>query len=203
MRHDFLDRYSRLESVIHRLPSGLKMATAIGLLLATVLIHSSVIVFFGVEAAFLVGVAALSRIPPTFLLRRLVTIEPVILGGAVLNLLREGGTVVFLGIVMKSSLCLFTMILLSNTTTFSDTLRVLKRGHVPKLLITILALMYRYIYVLIDESERMTRARKSRTLKSSRFHSWKAPAGLIGQLFVRSSERAERIYAAMCARGWR
>jgi energy-coupling factor transporter transmembrane protein EcfT len=28
-------------------------------------------------------------------------------------------------------------------------------------------------------------------------------ATVISQLFIRSSERAERIYAAMCARGWR
>ena len=30
-----------------------------------------------------------------------------------------------------------------------------------------------------------------------------APQDVLGQLFIRSSERAERIYGAMCARGWR
>jgi energy-coupling factor transporter transmembrane protein EcfT len=29
------------------------------------------------------------------------------------------------------------------------------------------------------------------------------PAEVIGRLFVRASERAERIYLAMCARGWK
>ncbi len=30
MRHDFFDRYSRLDSPIHRLPAGLKLAAALG-----------------------------------------------------------------------------------------------------------------------------------------------------------------------------
>ena len=63
--------------------------------------------------------------------------------------------------------------------------------------------MYRYLFVLIDEAERMQRARRSRTFTSERSHVWKSLAALVGQLFVRSTERAERIYAAMCARGWR
>jgi cobalt/nickel transport system permease protein len=95
------------------------------------------------------------------------------------------------------------MILLSNTTPFDELLRVLRRARVPALLITTLALMYRYLFVLIDETERMGRARASRTFTRQRRQAWKTLATVIGQLFVRSTERAERIYAAMCARGWK
>jgi cobalt/nickel transport system permease protein len=63
--------------------------------------------------------------------------------------------------------------------------------------------MYRYLFVLVDEAERMQRARRSRTFTRLRTHAWESRASLVGQLFVRSTERAERIYAAMCARGWR
>jgi cobalt/nickel transport system permease protein len=129
-------------------------------------------------------------------------LEPLVLGVAVLTLLRPNGWPVFLGIMMKSTLSLFAMILLSNTTPFTDLLAVLRRIHVPHILITILALMYRYLFVLIDEAERMRRARESRSPGAGRSSRWVAHAGLIGQLFVRSSERAERIYAAMSARGW-
>jgi cobalt/nickel transport system permease protein len=65
------------------------------------------------------------------------------------------------------------------------------------------ALMYRYIFVLIDETQRMRRARLSRTFEKRRAPSWRSASAVIGQLFVRSTERAERIFAAMSARGWR
>jgi len=94
------------------------------------------------------------------------------------------------------------MILLANTTPFSELLGVLRRIHFPALMITTLALMYRYLFVLVDETERMQRARVSRTFTKQRAHVWKSLATVIGQLFVRSTERAERIYAAMSARGW-
>jgi cobalt/nickel transport system permease protein len=95
------------------------------------------------------------------------------------------------------------MILLANTTPFAEILRVLRQLRVPDIFITTLALMYRYLFVLADEAERMKRARQSRTFTHRRWLTWKTLATVIGQLFVRSTERAERIYAAMCARGWR
>jgi len=74
---------------------------------------------------------------------------------------------------------------------------------VPALLVTTMALMHRYLFVLVDESDRMRRARASRTLVRRRGLGWGMPAEVIGRLFVRASERAERIYLAMCARGWK
>lgn len=47
----------------------------------------------------------------------------------------------------------------------------------------------------------MGRARASRTFTGRRRWQWPVLATVAGQLFVRASERAERIYAAMCARG--
>jgi cobalt/nickel transport system permease protein len=70
-------------------------------------------------------------------------------------------------------------------------------------MIKTLALMHRYLFVLADEAERMSRARASRTFTPRRRVRWPALASVAGQLFLRASERAERIYAAMCARGWR
>jgi cobalt/nickel transport system permease protein len=56
--------------------------------------------------------------------------------------------------------------------------------------------------VLVDEAQRMRRARASRTFRPGRWWTWRTLTTVIGQLFVRSTERAERIYAAMIARGW-
>jgi cobalt/nickel transport system permease protein len=136
-------------------------------------------------------------------MRRILFFEPMILGIAALNLLRAGGVQIFLVILIKSTLSLFTMILLANTTPFHALLRVFRSAGVPPLFITVLALMYRYLFVLVDEAERMTRARSSRTFDRNGARLWRSTASVIVQLFLRSSERAERIFAAMTARGWK
>ena len=199
MRHNFLDRYSRLNSPIHRLPTVVRLTGALVLLVATISTPAALVPV----AAVLVIVAALSCIPIGFLLKRLLLLEPLALGVALLALFQPDGVRVFAFLILKSTLCLLTMILLSNTTPFSEVLRVLRRVRVPALLITTLALMYRYLFVLVDEGERMKRAHACRSFVRQRRLRWRTMATVAGQLFIRSTERAERIYAAMCARGWR
>jgi len=200
MRHDFLDSHSRLDSPVHRLPAGIKLASALLFVFLLVLAPLPACVPI---AAVLVVVALLSRLPASFLVKRLLLLEPFVLGVAVLTLFQPHGIEVFAAIVARSTLCLFTMLLLSSTTPFAELLCVLKRMRVPALLVTTLALMYRYLFVLMDEGERMQRARACRTFERRRWHGWKALGTVAGQLFVRSTERAERIYAAMLARGWK
>jgi cobalt/nickel transport system permease protein len=203
MAHDFLDRYSRLHSPIHALGAGWKAGGAMFLVLLVVLTPPSRALWLAAPAAALLLIAVLSRIPWRFLAGRLLLLEPLAIGVALLALFQEDGWRLFLLLVAKSTLCLLAMVLLSNTTPFSRLLDVLRALRVPGLLITTLALMYRYIFVLIDESHRLRRARSSRTFVRGRRGAWKGLATVIGQLFVRSTERAERVYAAMCARGWR
>ena len=201
MRHDFLDGLSRLDSPVHRLPAGMKLASSLLLVLVIVLSPLPACAFIAVA---LVVVAFLSRLSWVFLLKRLLLLEPFVLGVAVLMLFQPGGVEVFAVMVTRSTLCLFTMMLLSSTTPFSELLLVLQRARVPALLVTTLALMYRYLFVLVDEAERMHRSRLCRTfVRQRRWHGWKALGSVAGQLFVRSTERAERIYAAMLARGWK
>ena len=202
MRSDFLDRHSRMDSPIHRLPAAAKLISALALVLCTVLLPPSRAKWLFLVAAILLAVIIISRLPKRFLLQRLLFLEPFVLGVAILALFQPGGVPLFFLLVAKTTLCLLTMVLLANTTPFSELLRSLKAAHVPGLLITTLALMYRYLFVLIDESQRMKRARLSRTFTASHSRNWRTAATVVGQLFIRASERAERIYAAMCARGW-
>jgi len=203
MRHDFLDRYSRLDSPVHRSTAGLKTAAALGMVLLVVLSPREAWAWFAAVAGCLGLYAAASRVPIGFLVRRLLWLEPVVFGVALLTLFQPRGLVVFSSILVKSTLCLFTMILLSSTTPFTELLRVLRRLRLPDLFVTTLALMYRYLFVLVDEAERMNRARAGRSYDQRRWPGWKSLATLISQLFIRSTERAERIYAAMLARGWK
>jgi len=202
MRLDLFDRHSRLDSPVHRLPAAVKLVIAVALVLTTVLLPVSQLIGFALVAMALLAAVVLSRIPLAFLTKRLLLLEPLALGVAMLAVFQPGGWRVFAAVMIRTNLCLLTMILLSNTTPFADLLRVLQRARVPSVMVTTLALMYRYLFVLADEVGRMSRARASRTFLAKRRTAWWSQAGIIGQLFIRSTERAERIYAAMCARGW-
>jgi cobalt/nickel transport system permease protein len=203
VRHDFLDKWSRLQSPVHRLPAASKLAGALALVVATVVVPSRFPAFFAGVSLLLLLLARLSRVPARFLLLRLLLLEPFAAGVALLSLLQPNGLAVASLLVLRSTLCLATMILLTSTTPFAEILRVLRAAGTPSLLVTVVALMYRYLFLLVEEAQRMQRARASRTLRAGRVHEWRSTAALAAQLFLRSTERAERIYAAMCARGWR
>ena len=203
MHRALLEPYRHQRSAVHRLPAGLKAGGALAFVLAVVLLPRAAWTAYATGAGLLLLLAGLSRIPPPALVRRLLLVEPLAFGVALLSLLQPAGLVVFAATFAKSTLCLFCMVLLSSTTRFSALLRVLWWIRVPSLLVTTLALMHRYLFVLVDESGCMLRARRSRTFTRNRTGAWRSASSVIAHLFVRSSERAERIYAAMCARGWR
>ena len=203
MQAEYLDKYSRLTSPIHRLWPGAKLLTAVAFVVLIVTLPRDDWMGVAWIAALLLIVAAISRIPPWFLIKRMLWLETLVLAVAVLTLFQPNGLQLFLWLVARSSLCLLTMLLLSNTTPFSELLRVMRRIKIPTMLITTLALMYRYLFVMMDEASRMKRARASRTFTEKKSHRWRTAATVVGQLFVRVSERSERIFAAMCARGWK
>jgi cobalt/nickel transport system permease protein len=203
MRHEYIDRYARLDSPVHGLPAALKLAIALALVISTVIVPMTAALYFAACGIFLLGVMFLGRLPLRFVVVRLLTLEPLAAGVALLALMQHDGLSMLIRILVRTNLCLLTMVVLANTTPFAGILDVLRSLRVPPLLVTVLALMYRYVFLLIDQSERMARARKSRTFALRRGGRWKAAAGVVGQLFIRSTERAERIYAAMSARGWR
>ena len=188
--------------MLHRLPPAIKLGVALACILCVVLLPRNAWALHLAVGAALAITAIASRASIRQLLLRLMLVEPFVIGIALLALLRPDGGLLFLSMIMKSTLCLACMIVLTATTRFSDILGVLRRLHVPALLITTMALTQRFMFVLVEEMTRMLRARRSRTFAESRATTWSGSAQVAGRLFVRASERAERVYLAMCARGW-
>jgi cobalt/nickel transport system permease protein len=62
--------------------------------------------------------------------------------------------------------------------------------------------MYRYIFVVQDELMKMHQAKQARTAGGSRRSHTRVLANMIGVLFMRTYERAELVYLAMCSRGF-
>ncbi len=191
------------ETAISRAPAALKLTVALAIIITTVVIPVPPPGWFAGVALLLITVTWLGRVSPLFLLKRVVLLSPLILGVAAVNSFQPGSRLNVWTLALKSSVCLLSVMLVVQTTPFSKILKVLQRARVPSLLITTIALMHRYIFVLAEESERMRRARASRTFSNARRTVWSYQANVVGQLFIRASERAERIYSAMCARGWK
>ena len=188
---------------LHRRPAGFKLAVALAVILTLVLLPRTQIAGLLTVTVLLLVAAVAGRINAVFLIRRLLLLEPFVLGVSVLALFQPDGWRLFGLLLWKTNLCLLATVLLSSTTPLTALLQVLKKLPVPWIFVTTLTLMHRYLYVLADESERMRRARASRTLTRGRRFQWQMLSTVLGQLFVRASERAERIYNAMCARGWK
>ncbi|MBI3118843.1 MAG: cobalt ECF transporter T component CbiQ [Candidatus Hydrogenedentes bacterium] len=200
---DLFSPYHPGTSAIHRLPAAVKLGAILALILVLAFLPAAAWAAYAAAAALLLLAALLSRVPLSRLAQRLLLIEPFALGMALLALFQPHGLQQFLAIMTKSTLCLSALVLLSATTRTTDLLRLLSRLRVPPLFITTLTLMHRYLFVLLDEAQRMQRARRSRSFHQGRWATWHAWASVAAHLFVRSSDRAERIYAAMCARGWK
>lgn len=192
-----------LTSPIHRLGPGVKVSCALALILTTVSVPQRHAGWLCIVAGTLAVIYLTSRVPLKHLFKRLIMLEPFAIGIALLSVFQPGGWKIMLLVLARCTLCFVVTILLSATTPVSELIRVMRSVRMPSLLITTMLLMHRYLFVLLDESQRMRRARASRTFVKTRWLTWRTLSTVIGQLFIRSADRADRVYAAMCARGWR
>jgi cobalt/nickel transport system permease protein len=188
---------------LHRVEPGHKLAAAFCILLGTALLPRRPDGLDLIPAGVLGLLWVSSRMPLVATLRRVLVAECFIGSLALLSWVAPGSGPLVLSALIKSHLCVLTLFLLTWTTPFAELLGALRRWHTPRVMLTTLALMYRYLPVLVEESKRMERARASRTFQLRRRMRWANLAMIVGQLFIRTADRAERIYLAMCARGWK
>ncbi len=189
--------------MLHGVPAGMKLPLALLLVIVIALLPRRPDPIYLWPAGLIAVLFLLARVPWRFAVTRLLILEFFILGFGILALLNPAGKPIFLSAFIKSNLCVLTMVILGWTTPFHELLHVLRSWRVPAIMLSTLALMHRYLPVLVEESRRMQRARASRTFSPRQRLAWANLGLIIGQLFVRGAERAERIYLAMCARGWK
>ena len=108
----------------------------------------------------------------------------------------------FEDIFMKAFLSVFCMATLVETTDFPDLLKGFESLRMPKIMVILISFIYRYFSVILEEAERMKIARDVRSTGGSIVWQLKTLGNILGQLFIRSYERSERIYQAMYMRGF-
>ena len=113
----------------------------------------------------------------------------------------SGGWVSFVYILIRFFLTVTCALALISLTGFNAVCSALIKFGVPRPFVVQLLFFYRYLFVLGDEVERMVRARSLRIFDSGVMR-MEVFGSLLGHLLLRTLDRAERIYRAMCCRGF-
>ena len=228
MHFDIFDRYHHTTSFFHRLDPRVKVVITVAYLLSNALLPDGAWLAFGLAWLCLLGLNALSNLGTLFTFKRsfvalpfalvAITVLFTIPGEPIFSFrllmwdlsITDMGLLRFESILVRSWLSVQMAILLVATARFPDIVHALEHLRVPSILTTIIAFLYRYLFVLADEVFRLLRAREARSAAAAGSRSggsvaWRAGVAghMAGQLFLRSYERSDRVYNAMLARGYR
>lgn len=209
-----MDELAAGSSPMHRLSAGSKLALTLCYLLLVVSYHK----YEGFALLWmvlfpLVGYqCALLSVRTCFVKLRMVL--PLVCAVGVLNPLfdREvlfslggiavtGGVLSMLTLMLKGIFTLMASFLLMATTPIEALCGALRAIHVPRFLVSLLLLTFRYLTVLLEEVAVMTDAYHLRAprQKGIDISAW---GSFVGQLLLRSMDRAERLYQSMVLRGF-
>lgn len=113
----------------------------------------------------------------------------------------SGGVLSMMTLMLKAVISVLASYLLIVTTPIEKICYALQQAHTPQILVTEVLLIYRYITVLLSEVRRVTQAYHLRApgQKGIAFQAW---GSLVGQILLRSMDRADRLYQSMCLRGF-
>lgn len=209
-----LEQLSGNHSVIHRLHPGAK-------LLVTMVYIVTVVSFdryaFSRLAPYLFYpfiLMALSETPWSMVFKRVLLALPFVVLAGVSNIIFDTDPAIALGslvisrgvlsclsIVFRTFLCVTAVLILVAVTPFAHLSGQLRRIHIPELFILLFEMTYRYIGTLLEETSSMYMAYQLRHTHKKGLE-MKHMGSFVGQLLLRSFDRAERVYAAMKCRGY-
>lgn len=227
MHFDAFDRYHEKASFLHRLDPRVKVLVTVIFIVSNALLPDGAWLAFGFAWAFLIVANLLSQLGIGYTFKRsLIALPFALIAVTVLFsipgkpissfsflawnfTITDMGLLRFVSILVRSWLSVQMAILLVAVTRFPDLIHALEHLKVPAILTTIIAFLYRYLFVLTDEVFRLIRARESRSAAQAGNRAgggvlWRAKVAgnMAGQLFLRSYERSDRIYNAMLSRGY-
>jgi cobalt/nickel transport system permease protein len=227
MHFHAFDQYHFRESKIHQLDPRIKILVTVGYILSNALLPDGSWPAYALAWLLLLVANDAANVGLGFTLKRsfvalpfaLVALSAIFspLGsplaewdlGFITLVPTDFGLIRFFSILVRSWLSVQMAILLVATTQFPDLIHAFEHLRLPRTLTTIIAFLYRYLFVLSDEALRILRARDARSaglpgMKSGGSLGWRAKTtgSMVGQLFLRSYERSDRIYHAMISRGY-
>ena len=202
------------QTVVHRLHPLVKMLSAITFIVFVVSFGRYEFVRLAPYLFYPFVMMALAELPYKLLLSRVLIALPFCLFAGISNVIFERsaafsiyGIVVSFGvlslatILLKMYLSVMAALLLVATTPFTDITVQMRRVRVPAIFVMVFEMTFRYISVLLNEVYTMTTAYKLRS-GTKKALDIKHMGSFVGQLLLRGFDRAERVHAAMCCRGY-
>ncbi len=186
--------------------------------LITTVLFSTVVISFGKYEIlrllpffmFPMMLFAYSNMQGKVLLKRLLMIEPLIVGVGILNPFFESqtfmlgslelsiGWISFVSLIVRSTLILMTALVLAESLQLEEALIGLK---VPPLFVTQVALTYRYIGLLTKEIKSVLLAYRLRSANEKRVRMHHM-GSVLGHFFLRTLDKANNVHEAMLLRGF-
>jgi len=200
VHHLVIDRWSRGLSPLHRRDPRAKLAALLVFLIALSTTRPAAQWAFAAYAVMLIVAVNRARLPLLGLAGRAALVLPFSATFALLTWW-SGDSLRALALAEKSFLSGMAALLLVATTPLTGWTAALESWHAPRMLILVIQFVYRYLFVIAEQVQRMRWAAVSRG--SHKTGGFRLAAGLVGVLFARSWQRADGIYHAMLARGFR
>jgi cobalt/nickel transport system permease protein len=209
-----LDLLAHGTTTIHRLDARAKVLVTLVFIICVVSYSRYELAALFPFFIFPVVMISLAGLPPLFILKKIILVCPFVLAVGIFNPLSDreillqlgplgisGGWISFASILARSVLTVGSAFILVGVTGFNAVCQALERLGMPQVFAVQLLFLYRYIFVLTEESGRASRARELRSCgkKGLGIRSF---GSLIGHLLLRTWQRAERIHMAMLARGF-
>lgn len=191
------------DTVIHKLNPLLKLIVTIAYIYAVVSFDKYAFIPLVLMSLIPIVIYILARIRISTCFYKLRIIMPFILMVGVFNPIIEGetGLVSMFTLMIKGVLSLMMSFIFVATTPIDSLCNSLRRVHFPKFLVTLLLLTYRYLGVLTHEISIMSDAYHLRAPKQKGIAP-KAWGSFLGQLLLRSMDKAQEIYNSMMLRGY-
>jgi cobalt/nickel transport system permease protein len=209
-----LDALSYKDTPVHRLDPRTKVISTLAFIITVVSFPKYEVIRLIPFFIFPAVIFSLGDIPARFILKKVLfaSIFAVLIGlfnpvldtrtmYHVFTIPVSGGWVSFLSILLKFFLTMSAVLLLISTTSFPGVSHALRKLGIPEVFISQLLFLYRYLFVLMEEAMRMVRARDLRSF-GTKGQGARTFVSLFGTLFIRTMERAERVYSAMLCRGF-
>jgi len=205
LHHIVLDRWSRGTSALHRRDPRAKIVPLLVFLAALATARSALPEYSAALFLLLSAALLIARIPLLAALARAALVLPLaaVLAGACWL---SGDPARGAAVALKSYLSALAVLTVVATTPLPALLRGLELMRVPLFLLTVTQFLYRYLFVVSEEAQHMSKAAAARGTPvrpmasvASRF---RAAAGALAVLFARSHGRAQDVHRAMLARGF-
>lgn len=117
------------------------------------------------------------------------------------NIIITGGMISMLTLMIKGIYSVLASYLLIATTSIEKICYAMRLLHIPAIIVTQVLLTYRYVSVLLRETNRIMQAYSLRAPHQKGVH-FKVWGSLAGQLLLRSMDRANEVYESMVLRGY-